>query len=161
MLKQTGSTMKPLAVLSSGLENGRLTAATPFFDGPTSFYGVYNAGGGLKVYKDEGAYHYRYMTLREAIAMSQNIPNLKGISYAGTEDAARFVRSVGISDARDDIGVGLALGALPNGASTVQMAAAYATIANGGVYIEPTFYKKVTDKNGNVIMQPKSVEERS
>ena len=50
---------------------------------------------------------------------------------------------------------------MPNGASTVQMAAAYATIANGGVYIEPTFYQKVTDKNGNVIMQPKSVEERS
>jgi penicillin-binding protein 1A len=33
------------------------------------------------------------------------------------------------------------------------MAGAYATIANGGVYIEPTFYIKVEDQNGNVIMK--------
>jgi len=161
MLKQTGSTMKPLAVLASGLENGRLTAASTFYDGPTSFAGVYNANGTLKVYKDEGAYRYWFMTLRDAIAASQNIPNLKGISYAGTEDAARFVRSLGITDVQDDIGVGLALGALTNGASTIQMAAAYAAIANGGTYIEPTFYLRVEDKKGNIIMQPKSVEERS
>lgn len=161
MLKQTGSTMKPLAVLSSGLENGKLRASSTFYDGATSFSGVYNSNGTAKVYKDEGAYHERYMTLREAIALSQNIPNLKGISYAGTEDAAKFVRSVGITDAKDDVGIGLALGALPNGASTVQMAAAYAAISNGGVYIVPTFYQKVTDKKGNIVLQPKSVEERS
>ena len=29
------------------------------------------------------------------------------------------------------------------------MAAAYATIANDGVYIEPTFYTKVVDSEGN------------
>lgn len=161
MLKQTGSTMKPLAVLSAGLESGKLTAASTFYDGATTFNGVYNSNGTLKVYKDEGAYHERYMTLRDAIALSQNIPNLKGISYAGTDKAVEFVRSVGITDAKDDIGIGLALGALPNGASTVQMAAAYAAIANGGVYIEPTFYQKVTDKKGNIVLQPKSVEERS
>ncbi|MBR1539751.1 MAG: penicillin-binding protein [Clostridia bacterium] len=161
MLKQTGSTMKPLAVLSAGLENGKLTAASTFYDGATSFSGVLNANGTKKVYKDEGAYRNTYMTLRDAIAYSQNIPNLKAISYAGTTNAAQFVRSVGITDANDDIGVGLALGALPNGASTVQMAAAYAAISNGGTYIEPTFYQKVTDKKGNIVLQPKSVEERS
>ena len=161
MVKQTGSTMKPLAVLSSGLVNGKLTAATTFYDGATSFNGVLDASGKPKVYKNEGPYHERYMTLREAIAMSQNIPNLKGISYAGAKDAAAFVRSVGITDAKDDTGIGLALGALDNGASTVQMASAYATISNGGVYIIPTFYQKVTDKKGNVVLQPKSVEERS
>ena len=161
MLKQTGSTMKPLAVLSAGLENGKLTAASTFYDGATTFNGVYNSNGTLKVYKDEGAYHERYMTLREAIALSQNIPNLKGISYSGTEYAAKFVQSVGITDVKEDIGIGLALGALPNGASTVQMAAAYAAISNGGVYITPTFYQKVTDKKGNIVLQPKSVEERS
>jgi len=161
MLKQTGSTMKPLAVLAAGLENGKLTPASTFYDGATSFNGVYNSNGTKKVYKDEGAYRNTYMTLRDAIAYSQNIPNLKAISYAGTENAAQFVRSVGISDAKDDIGIGLALGALPNGASTVQMAAAYAAISNGGVYIVPTFYQKVTDKRGNIVLQPKSVEERS
>lgn len=161
MLKQTGSTMKPLAVLSAGLESGKITAASTFYDGATTFNGVYNSNGTLKVYKDEGAYHNRYMTLREAIALSQNIPNLKGISTVGVSNAVKFVQSVGITDAKEDIGIGLALGALPNGASTVQMAAAYSAISNGGTYIIPTFYQKVTDKKGNVILQPKSVEERS
>lgn len=161
MLKQTGSTMKPLAVLSAGLENGKITPASTFYDGATTFNGVYNSNGTLKVYKDEGDYRNSYMTIRDAIAYSQNIPNLKAISYSGTKKAAEFVRSVGISDANDDIGIGLALGALPNGASTVQMAAAYCAISNGGTYIVPTFYKKVTDKKDNIIIEPKSVEERS
>ena len=38
-------------------------------------------------------------------------------------------------------------------ASPLQMAAAYAAIANDGVYIEPTFYTKVVDSDGNVVLQ--------
>ncbi len=155
MLKQTGSSIKPLAVLATGLNNKRLTAATAFMDGETYF------PGRAKPYKNEGAYTNHLMTLRDAIALSQNIPNIKGISTAGVEDAAKFCQSVGITDATADAGVGLALGALNNGASVVQMAAAYGAISNGGTYIVPTFYQKVTDKQGNIVMQPKSVEERS
>lgn len=162
MLKQTGSSIKPLAVLSSGLENKKLTASTAFFDAPTTFNGVYDKNGKLHQYKNEGGrFDYGLMTLRDAIARSQNIPNLKGISTAGVADAAKFCQSVGITDATEDTGIGLALGALNNGATVVQMAAAYGTISNGGTYIIPTFYQKVTDKKDNIIMQPKSVEERS
>lgn len=161
MLKQTGSSIKPIAVLAAGLHNNKLTAASAFFDGPTTFPGVYNKNGTLKVFKNEGAYHYRIMTLREAIAISQNIPNLKGIMTVGINESADFCVSMGITDADKSRGVTLALGALTNGASTLQMAAAYAAISNNGVYIEPTFYSKVVDSKGNIVMQPKSVEERS
>lgn len=34
------------------------------------------------------------------------------------------------------------------------MAAAYAAIANDGVYIEPTFYTKVVDSSGNTVLTP-------
>ena len=34
------------------------------------------------------------------------------------------------------------------------MAAAYGAIANDGVYIEPTFYTKVVDGNGNTVLEP-------
>ena len=37
MLKQTGSSIKPLAVTCPGLESGKLTASTMFYDGPTTF----------------------------------------------------------------------------------------------------------------------------
>ena len=163
MLKQTGSSIKPLAVLSAGLESGKITAASTFYDGPTTFPGVYDKKTGkLKVYHDEGGgWKYQWMTLRDAIAYSQNIPNLKAISLAGVSNAAKFCQSVGITDASEESGVGLALGALKNGATVVQMAAAYGMISNGGTYIIPTFYQKVTDKKGNIVMEPKSVEERS
>ena len=159
MLKQTGSSIKPLAVLASGLNNKKLTAASAFWDSETWFPGDED-----HVYKNEGgesAYTRQLMTLRDAIARSQNIPNVKAISLAGVPDAAKFCQSVGITDANEDAGVGLALGALTNGASVVQMAGAYGMIANGGTYIVPTFYQKVTDKKDNIILQPKSVEERS
>ena len=35
------------------------------------------------------------------------------------------------------------------------MATAYGAIANDGVYIEPTFYTKVVDSNGNTVLEPK------
>ena len=56
--------------------------------------------------------------------------------------------------------LGLALGGLYKGTSPLRMAAAYATIANNGVYIEPTFYTKVVDRNGNIIIEAKQEKER-
>ena len=47
----------------------------------------------------------------------------------------------------------IALGGLEHGVSPLEMAGAYASIANDGVYIEPTFYTKVTDSEGNVVLQ--------
>ncbi len=52
----------------------------------------------------------------------------------------------------------MALGSVE--ASPLQMAAAYSAIANDGVYIEPTFYTKVVDSNGNVILQQNKKQEQ-
>src|SRR5699024_1521199 len=46
------------------------------------------------------------------------------------------------------------------GATPLEMAAAYGTIANDGVYITPTFYTKVVDSNGNVVMTPNQEQTR-
>ena len=48
-------------------------------------------------------------------------------------------------------GLSLALGGMSTGPTVLDMAAAYATIANYGEYIEPTFYSKITDAEGNEI----------
>ena len=143
--KQTGSSMKPLAVIAPGLESGRLTAATTFIDAPTNFNG----------YQPKNYYAgYRgSMTMRNAIAISANIPNVKGLSYTGLDYAKEFLGKIGIDNLANE-GLGLALGGLENGVSTFQMAQAYGMIANGGLYIKPTFYSKVTDKDGNLVLEP-------
>jgi penicillin-binding protein 1A len=52
----------------------------------------------------------------------------------------------------------IALGGLKYGVSPLEMASAYATLANGGVYVEPTIIKRILDADGNVIWeaQPKT-----
>ena len=47
----------------------------------------------------------------------------------------------------------LSLGGLQKGISSLEMAAAYSTIANDGQYIEPTFYTKIENKLGKTIIK--------
>ncbi len=141
-IKQTGSSMKPLAVVAPGIDKGVITAATVYDDVPYKNFKNYNYFKGL-------------LTIRYAIESSQNIPMLKGIQTVGTENSLKFLESLGFShlDERDN-NISLALGGLTHGASPLEMAAAYGAIANDGVYIEPTFYTKVVDNNGNTVLEP-------
>lgn len=94
------------------------------------------------------------MTMREAIERSQNIPEVKAMSEIGPLNSINFLREIGVSKLvtssenkkHNDEAVQLALGGVTNGISPLEMAAAYAMIANDGEYIEPTFYTKVEDK---------------
>ena len=141
-MKQTGSAMKPLAVVAPGIDKGIMTAATVYDDVPYSIYKNYSNYRGL-------------ITVRYAIESSQNIPMVKAMQALGTGNAIEFLKSVGITNLVDaDNNLGLALGGLTNGTNTLQMAAAYGAIANDGVYIEPTFYTKVVDSNGNTVLEP-------
>ena len=142
-VKQTGSSMKPLAVLAPGINSGVITAATVYDDVPYKNYKNYNYFKGL-------------LTIRYAIESSQNIPMLKAIQTIGTEKSLEFCKSLGFSHLDDEIDnqIGLALGGLRYGATPLEMAAAYGAIANDGVYIEPTFYTKVVDGDGNIVFEP-------
>ena len=99
--------------------------------------------------------------MRQATAVSSNLPHVKGLSTIGVNTGVEFLQKMGFKDVTGNEGLSLALGGFTNGASILQMAAGYAMIANDGVYIEPTFYTKVEDSDGNVYLEPKSVEERS
>lgn len=141
-MKQTGSAMKPLAVVAPGIDKGIMTAATVYDDVPYSIYKNYGNYRGL-------------ITIRYAIESSQNIPMVKAMQTLGTENSIEFLKSVGLTNLVDaDNNLGLALGGLTNGTNTLEMAAAYGAIANDGVYIEPTFYTKVVDSNGNTVLEP-------
>jgi len=148
LVKQTGSSMKPLAVVAPGIDQGIITAATVFDDVPTSFGG----------YTPKNYNYYRgLLTVRHAIESSQNIPMVKGIQKIGTKNSLEFLKTLGISglDDEKDNNLQLSLGGLTKGTSPLEMAAAYGAIANDGVYITPTFYTKVVDGDGNTVLEPK------
>ena len=154
MLKQTGSSIKPLAVTCPGLESGKITAATRFYDGPTTFPGNYEPGEWYPGWK-------YLLSMRDATAVSSNLPHVKALSTIGVNTGVEFLQKMNFDDVTGNEGLALALGGFTNGASTLQMAAGYAMISNNGVYIEPTFYTRVEDSDGNIYIEPKSIEERS
>lgn len=150
--KQPGSSIKPIGVVAPALEKGIITASTVYDDSATSFnngrYTPHNSGGfnGL-------------LTVRHAIEHSSNIVHIKIMAELGASNSATFLRSMNfdkISD--DDIGLSLALGA--TSVTPLQMAAAYAMVANNGVYIEPTFYTKIEDMDGNIVLEAKQESKR-
>lgn len=148
--KQTGSSMKPIACTAPALENGIITAGTVYDDSVTNFGGNYtphNSGGfnGL-------------MTIRTALAQSSNIVHLKIMKEVGPANSIKFLNTMGIDIDKKHEAITLALGTAD--VSTLNMAAAYASIANNGEYITPIFYTKVEDANGKLVIESKQEKRR-
>lgn len=149
--KQPGSSIKPIGVVAPALEAGTVTAATVYDDSATVFKGGYNP-------HNSGGYN-GLLTVRHAIEHSSNIVNIKILLDLGPSKGAEFLRNMNFDKISDkDIGASFALGA--TSVTPLQMASAYAMVANDGVYIEPTFYTKVEDSEGNVVLEAKQDTKR-
>lgn len=146
--RQTGSSIKPLANIAPGLEEKIITASTIYDDTRSEFKGL------TYIPKNAGGYQ-GLCTVRKSIETSSNIVNLKIMLNVGTRTSIKYLNEFGLDTyVEGEDGLTLAIGGATHGSSTVQMAAAYAAIANGGVYIEPTFYEKLVDSNGDTIVEP-------
>lgn len=149
--RQGGSSFKPLGVVAPALENKVVTPSTLFYDVRTTF------GRNYTVSNDGNIFH-NIDTMRNVLKYSCNVPEVKLLSIMGIDKSVDFLGKIGIHVDGDKAGLSMALGTVE--VSTVQMAAGYAMIANGGVYITPTFYTKVVDKNGNTIIEPNQEKTR-
>ena len=149
MEKQTGSSIKPLAVVAPGLQEKIITAGTVYNDTKTRF--------GLN-YEPENYNGFKgLINIRNFIRTSQNIPAVKIMMELTPEKSLQYLKNMGITsldDTTDNV-LSLALGGMTSGVSPLEMASAYGTIANDGVYITPTFYTSVTDSEGNTVLTPK------
>lgn len=158
--KQTGSSMKPIAVIAPSLHHEMITAATVVDDVPVARYGnaLQNYYKGYK-----GLSNIRYM-----LRISQNTTEAQLLEKLTPIKSIEFLREMGITSLvteeenkeTNDENLSLALGGVTWGITPLEMAAAYACIANNGVYIEPTFYSKIEDAQGNVVLEPEQEEKR-
>ena len=89
------------------------------------------------------------ISIRQAIAVSRNIPAIKlGIEF-GNENVVALCRKLGITSPI------LPVVSLPLGAADVtpmEVAGAYAVFASGGYKSKTTLIARVTDRNGNLIL---------
>lgn len=145
-VRQTGSAFKPLAVVGPALQEKIITASSIYDDAFTVFPGNYKP-------KNYNGFKGR-ITVRQAVETSQNIPFVKIMQELGIEKSKEYLLKMGITTlTQRDVGLSMAIGGLDKGVSPLEMCAAYATIANEGEYIEPIFYTKVEDSNGNIVLQ--------
>ena len=143
--RQPGSAIKPLAVYAPALQYAGWTCANVILDEPTDFNGYKP--------KNAGNAYYGNVTVRTALKNSLNIPAVKVMKQIGVASARKYLAAVGIPLDDRDWNLSLALGSMTYGASPVQMAAAYAPFANGGVYHAPYFIERITDQNGVIVYQ--------
>ena len=156
MTRSIGSNMKPIGVYGPGLEKGTLTAATTFDDVPTT-YKVLGKAWSVKNYTRT----YRgLMNVRKAIEISNNVVAAKALQEkVGTDYSYHFLEQLGISSltsADKASPAALSLGGMTKGISPLELCAAYGTIANGGVYIEPKLYTRIEDRNGQLVYKKRS-----
>lgn len=155
--RQPGSTFKILSTYGPAMDLGRINLATVVADEP------YNYSDGSPVHNSDNAYHGN-VTIRTAIANSYNVVAVKTLTEITPQTGFDYLLRMGfselINDKNWDVIQPLALGGITNGVSNLELTAAYAAIANGGVYIEPIFYTKVTDQDGNVLLENTPVETR-
>ncbi|HVG10565.1 MAG TPA: PBP1A family penicillin-binding protein [Thermoanaerobaculia bacterium] len=144
--RQVGSAFKPM-VYGAALEAG-WTPSDTLLDAPTYFRG----GDGRMSYRPENYYkkHAGIVTLRRALEQSINVPAVKLWDLVGGRKVIDFAQRCGIRTRLPNY-PSISLGAAD--LIPMELASAYATIANQGVYIEPRLFDRITGSDGQVLQQ--------
>ena len=151
-LRQTGSSGKPLSVLLPAIDKKIITPATLYNDEATTFDDGSEEGYSPTDYND----YKGEITVRSAVESSQNIPFVKIMEELTPKESIKYMKKLGITTlTKKDENLNLALGGLEKGISPLEMASAYGTIANNGTYIQPTFYTKIENSIGKIVVKSK------
>lgn len=145
--RQPGSAFKPLAAYGPALDTGAITLSTVIKDE------AYTYSDGTPVRNSDGRYHGN-VTVREAITHSYNIPAVKVLTEITPQTGYDYLTKFKFSKLlpSESSHQSIAIGGLTNGVSNLELTGAYAAIANGGKYNKPVLYTKVTDSEGNVLL---------
>jgi len=141
--RQIGSTAKPLFDYAPGMEYNNWSTYTPFIDEE------YTYSNGKPIKNSDNGYK-GFLTLKQSLGLSRNIPALKAFQQVNNKKILSFVTSLGIDPEIEGGKVHEAhsIGAF-NGSNPLTMATAYAAFANGGYYIEPYTVTKVIINDTN------------
>ena len=145
--RQPGSCFKILATYAPALDTNQITLASVFDDKPWHY------SNGTE-FKNVGNRYYGNVTVREAIAQSMNSVAVQTIQQIGPQLGYEYAKNnFSMSTLmEEDMYEPIALGGV-NGVYNYELCAAFASIANGGVYNTPTLYTKILDHDGNVLIE--------
>ncbi|WP_434310964.1 transglycosylase domain-containing protein [Hominifimenecus sp. rT4P-3] len=147
--RQPGSTFKVLTSFAPAIDAMGQTLASTYYDEPYTYNG--------KTFKNwySSSKFAGYANIRQGIVYSMNIVALKCLVETvspnlGFEYAENFGINTLIKER--DAYPSLALGGVSQGVTNMQLTAAYASIANGGIYNQPILYTKILDSDGKILI---------
>ncbi|MFM8898859.1 MAG: penicillin-binding protein 1A [Burkholderiales bacterium] len=145
--RQPGSTLKPF-IYSAAFEHG-VMPDTVVNDAPLLNLSA-NDANAWNPRNADGQYEGP-ITVRRALAQSKNLVSLRLLQHVGVGPTKQWLARFGFDLDRQPDNLSLALG---TGSTTpMQMATAYAALANGGHTITPVMIEKITDAQGQVLFQ--------
>jgi len=142
--RQPGSAFKPF-VYYTAFASGRFTPNSMIKDTPVK----YRDGSGYYRPRNYGGGYAGTISLRGALAQSRNVPAVKLGQKVGLDNVIDVAQKLGMESPLQPV-VSLPLGSI--GVTPLEMAGAYATFANNGWHSETTFMVRVTDSQGNVLL---------
>lgn len=166
--RQPGSTFKILSTYLPALDSKGFTLASVQDDAGPYYY------PNTKTEVNNWTTSKKFQglcTLRQGIYNSMNIVTVKTFVDVTPQLGYDYLTKLGITTLVDsrkeedgrtvsDINYPMALGGLTDGVTNLEITAAYAAIANSGIYIKPTFYTKILDHNGKVLLENKPKKEQ-
>lgn len=143
--RQPGSSFKPF-LYSAALANG-FTAASIVKDAPVTIQSA-ELEGEWKPKNSTGRF-YGDTRVRDGLVRSLNLVSVRMMMRMGISNALRHLRRFGFSEDVLPANLSLALGS--GAASPLEMADAYAVLANGGYDVDPYFIDRIELADGEII----------
>lgn len=147
VIRQPGSTFKILAAYAPAIDTEEFTLGTAVDNAPYSY-----SDDTKRRVNNYNHKHTGLTSVREAIIDSVNVVAVKTLTEIGVQTGVDYLAKFGFTSlTTDDQVQAMALGGV-GGVYNIELTAAYAAIANGGVYTEPRLYTKILDHDGNVLI---------
>lgn len=138
--RQPGSSIKPLIVYTPSFERGKT---------PDTIVNDHKFEGGPS---NSGDTYYGDVTIRFAVEKSLNTVAWQLYDELTPKVGLQYLKDMNFTNiVKDDYVTATALGGFTTGTSSLEMASAYATIENDGMYRDPTCVTSIVDSDNNII----------
>lgn len=161
--RSPGSIIKPLATYGPALDIGLISPASIIPDTDISI-----PQPGQEPYEPSNAVRTtnEWMTAREALRMSQNIPTIKIYQELIQQvNPAEYMARMGIGNeaipAEDYVeNLSTAIGGVDGGATPVELISAFSSIGNNGTHVDPYVIEKIENETGEIVYEHEQSQEQ-
>lgn len=146
--RQPGSASMIISMFAPAIDSCGATLASTYYDAPYS-------SGNQQVLNWWGNPYLGYNNIRQAITYSMNVIGARCLtSLVSDSTAYDYLELFGLGDASgQEISFSLANTNSSYTVTNEMLTAAFASIANDGIYQKPTYYTKVLDRQGNILLE--------